>query len=65
MKKDYFVLLNQVDRNLASDVSTRCSGHPQGMKTSVRKDVAVNDLAGNYVMLHAVTYDGPTSQFSV
>ena len=30
MKKDYFVLLNQLDGNLASDVSIRCSGRPQG-----------------------------------
>ena len=29
MKKDYLVLLNQLDGNLASDVSTRCSGRPQ------------------------------------
>ena len=31
MKKDYSVLLNQLDGNLASDgdVSTRCSGRPQ------------------------------------
>ena len=28
MKKDYTVLLIQLDRNLASDVSTRCSGRP-------------------------------------
>ena len=34
LKKDYSVLLIQLDRNLASDVSTRCSGRPQGMKTS-------------------------------
>ena len=27
-KKNYLVLLNQVDGNLASDVSTRCSGRP-------------------------------------
>ena len=33
VKKDYSVLLIQLDGNLASDVSTRCSGHPQGMKT--------------------------------
>ena len=32
MKKDYMVLLIQLDGNLASDVSTRCSGRPQGMK---------------------------------
>ena len=30
MKKDYLVLLNQLDGNLASDVSTRYSGRPQG-----------------------------------
>ena len=30
MKKDYSVPLFQLDRNLASDVSTRCSGRPQG-----------------------------------
>ena len=30
MKKDYSVLLIQLDGNLASDVSTRCSGRPQG-----------------------------------
>ena len=30
MKKDYTVLLIQLDGNLASDVSTRCSGRPQG-----------------------------------
>ena len=29
LKKDYLVLLIQLDRNLASDVSTRCSGCPQ------------------------------------
>ena len=29
--KDYTVLLIQLDGNLASDVSTRCSGCPQGM----------------------------------
>ena len=29
MKKDYSVLLIQLDRNLASDVSTRCSGRPK------------------------------------
>ena len=34
MKKDYSVLLIQLGGNLASDVSTRCSGRPQGMKTS-------------------------------
>ena len=28
MKKDYTVLLIQLDGNLASDVSTRCSGAP-------------------------------------
>ena len=28
MKKDYTVLLIQLDRNLASDVSTRCSSRP-------------------------------------
>ena len=28
MKKDCLVLLIQLDRNLASDVSTRCSGRP-------------------------------------
>ena len=32
MKKDYTVLLIQLDGNLASDVSTRCSGRPQGNK---------------------------------
>ena len=36
MKKDYTVLLIQLDENLASDVSARCSGHPQGMKTGVK-----------------------------
>ena len=30
VKKDYTVLLIQHDGNLASDVSTRCSGRPQG-----------------------------------
>ena len=30
LKKDYSVLLIQLDGNLASDVSTRCSGRPQG-----------------------------------
>ena len=30
MKKDDTVLLIQLDGNLASDVSTRCSGRPQG-----------------------------------
>ena len=37
MKKDYSysVLLNQLDENLASDVSTRYSGRPQGIKLSV------------------------------
>ena len=30
MKKDYTVLLIQLDGNLASDVSTRCSGRPRG-----------------------------------
>ena len=30
MKKDYSVLLIQLDGNLASDVSTRASGRPQG-----------------------------------
>ena len=34
MKKDYSVLLIQLGRNLASDISTRCSGRPQEMKTS-------------------------------
>ena len=28
IKKDYLVLLNQLDGNLASDVLTRCSGRP-------------------------------------
>ena len=32
MKKDYSVLLIQLDGNLASDVSTRCSCRPQGME---------------------------------
>ena len=32
MKKDYTVLLIELDGNLVSDVSTRCSGRPQGMK---------------------------------
>ena len=36
MKKDYTVLLIQLDGNLASDVSTRFSGRPQGMKTGVK-----------------------------
>ena len=35
MKKDYTVLLIQLDGNLTSDVSTRCFGRPQGMKTGV------------------------------
>ena len=30
MKKDYLVLLIQLDGNLASDVSTRCSDRPLG-----------------------------------
>ena len=34
MEKDYSVLLIQLDGNLASDVSTRCSDRPRGMKTS-------------------------------
>ena len=34
MNEDYSVLLIQLDGNLALDVSTRCSGRPQGMKTS-------------------------------
>ena len=34
MKNDYSVLLIQLEWNIASDASTRCSGHPQGMKTS-------------------------------
>ena len=29
LKKDYIVLLIQLDGNLASDVSTRCSGRPR------------------------------------
>ena len=32
LKKDYTVLLIQLDGNLASDVSTRCSGRRQRMK---------------------------------
>ena len=36
MKKDYSVLLFQLDRNLASDVSTRYSGRPRGMKLATR-----------------------------
>ena len=32
MKKDYTVLLIQLDENLASDVSTRCSGRPQAFQ---------------------------------
>ena len=36
MKKDYTVLLIQLDGNLATDVSTGCSGRPQGMKTGVK-----------------------------
>ena len=35
MKKDNLVLLNQLDGSLASEISTRCSGRPRGMKTSV------------------------------
>ena len=30
LSQDYSVLLIQLDGNLASDVSTRCSGRPQG-----------------------------------
>ena len=30
MKKDYLVLLNRLDGKLASDVSNRWSGRPQG-----------------------------------
>ena len=37
MKKDYTVLLIQLDGNLASDVSTRCSGRPQGIWSKRRK----------------------------
>ena len=36
MKKDYSVLLFQLGRTLASDVLTRCSGRPQGMKLATR-----------------------------
>ena len=36
VKKDYLVLLNQLDENLASDVSTRCSGRPQGNENQCR-----------------------------
>ena len=36
MKKYYTLLLIQRDGNLASDVSTRCSGRPQAMKTGVK-----------------------------
>ena len=32
MKKDYTVLLIQLDGNLASDVLTKCSGRPKGAK---------------------------------
>ena len=32
MKKDYTVLLIQLDGNLASDVSTRCFGRSQRMR---------------------------------
>ena len=28
IQKDYSVFLNQLDGNVASDISTRCSGHP-------------------------------------
>ena len=37
LKKDYSVLLNQLDGNLASDVSTRCSGRPQGNEKLVSR----------------------------
>ena len=38
MKKDFLVLLNQLDDgNLASDVSTRCSGRPQSIWLKRRK----------------------------
>ena len=43
MKKDYTVLLIQLDENLASDVSTRCSGRPQGMKTGQFGTVFIDD----------------------
>ena len=36
MNEDYSVLLIQLDGNLASDVSTKRSGRPQGMKTSYK-----------------------------
>ena len=36
MKKDYSVFLNQLDGNLASDVSTRRSGRPLGNENQCR-----------------------------
>ena len=41
LKKDYLVLLNQLNGNLASDVSTRCSGSPQGTKHSPDDDQSI------------------------
>ena len=38
MKKDYLVLLNQIDGNLASDVSTRCFGRPRRKLSSHQVD---------------------------
>ena len=36
LKKKYWVLLNQLDGNLASDISTRCSGRPRGNENYFR-----------------------------
>ena len=36
MKKDYTVLLIQLDENLASDISTRCSGRPNTVSNKFR-----------------------------
>ena len=36
LKKNYWVLLNQLDGNLASDISTRCSGRPRGNENYCR-----------------------------
>ena len=58
MKKDYLVLLNQLGGNLASDVSTRCSGRPQSIWSKRRKlsSHQENQVIFHFFILTSITF---------
>ena len=51
MTKDYSVLLIQLDRNLASNISTRCCGRPQGIL-----NIVLNSNLPNNTMIQINCY---------